>query len=129
MVQATGTINLMELAAVDGMSEAFDSYARELASARLSPWLRAHYLLYLGEGMDRLGRRDASEDALKEAILFADANQIHQVSFKAQSALSAVRSAARSIKPFIAPPTWVPEEVSTVVRAMSELRKTAVAAA
>ncbi len=129
MVQATGTINLMELAAVDGMSEAFDSYARELASARLSPWLRAHYLLYLGEGMDQLGRRDASEDALKEAISFADANQIHQVSFKAQSALSAVRSAARSSKPFVAPPTWVPEEVSTVVRAMSELRKTAVAAA
>jgi len=128
-VQATGTINLMELAAIDGMSEAFDSYARELASARLSPWLRAHYLLYLGEGMDRLGRRDASEDALKEAISFADANQIHQVSFKAQSALSAVRSAARSSKPFVAPPTWVPEEVSAVVRAMSELRKTAVAAA
>ncbi|HEX9249795.1 MAG TPA: hypothetical protein VF856_09855, partial [Gemmatimonadaceae bacterium] len=114
-VQATGTINLMELAAIDGMSEAFDSYARELASARLSPWLRAHYLLYLGEGMDRLGRRDASEDALKEAISFADANQIHQVSFKAQSALSAVRSAARSSKPFVAPPTWVPEEVSAVV--------------
>jgi len=129
MVQATGTINLMELAAVDGMSEAFDSYARDLASARLSPWLRAHYLFYLGEGMDRLGRRDASEDALKEAISFADANQIHQVSFKAQSALSAVRSAARSSKPFVAPPTWVPEEVSAVVRAMSELRKTAVAAA
>ncbi len=129
MVQATGTINLMELASIDGMAVAFDSYARELASARLSPWLRAHYLLYLGEGMDRLGRRDASEDALKEAISFADANQIHQVSFKAQSALSAVRSAARSSKPFVAPPTWVPEEVSAVVRAMSELRKTAVAAA
>jgi len=129
MVQATGTINLMELASIDGMAEAFDSYARELASARLSPWLRAHYLLYLGEGMDRLGRRDASEDALKEAISFADANQIHQVSFKAQSALSAVHSVARSSKPFVAPPTWVPEEVSAVVRAMSELRKTAVAAA
>jgi tetratricopeptide (TPR) repeat protein len=129
MVQATGTINLMELAAVDGMSEAFDSYARELASARLSPWLRAHYLLYLGEGMNQLGRRDASEDALKEAISFADANQIHQVSFKAQVALSAVRAIPPSSKPFVAPPTWVPEEVSTAVRAMSEMRKTAEAAA
>jgi tetratricopeptide (TPR) repeat protein len=129
MAQAQATINLMELASIDGMVEAFDSYARELASARLSPWMRAHYLLYLGEGMDRLGRREASEDALKEAISFADANQIHQVSFKAQSELSAVRSAARSTKPFVAPPTWVAEEVSAVVRAMSELRKTAVAAA
>jgi hypothetical protein len=86
-------------------------------------------MLYLGEGMDRLGRRDASEDALKEAISFADANQIHQVSFKAQVALSAVRAVPPPTKPFVAPPTWVPEEVSTVVRAMSEMRKTAEAAA
>ncbi|HEX9129439.1 MAG TPA: hypothetical protein VF850_09770 [Gemmatimonadaceae bacterium] len=129
MVQAQSTINLMELASIDGMVEVFDSYARELANARLSPWLRAHYLLFLGEGMDRLGRRDASEDALKEAISFAEANQIHQVSFRAQSALSEVRAAAHPSKPFVAPPTWVPEEVGTVVRAMSELRRTAVAAA
>ena len=129
MVQAQSTINLMELASIDGMVEAFDSYARELSHARLSPWLRAHYLLFLGEGMDRLGRRDASEEALKEAISFAEANQIHQVSFRAQSALSEVRVAARPSKPFVAPPTWVPEEVGTVVRAMSELRRTAVAAA
>ena len=129
MVQAQSTINLMELASIDGMVEAFDSYARELSHARLSPWLRAHYLLFLGEGMDRLGRRDASEDALKEAISFAEANQIHQVSFRAQSALSEVRVAARPSKPFVTPPTWVPEEVGTVVRAISELRRTAVAAA
>jgi tetratricopeptide (TPR) repeat protein len=129
MVRATAMINLMELAGVDGMIEAFDSYARELANARLSPWLRAHYLLFLGEGMSRLGRRDASEDALKEAILFAEANQIHQVSFKAQSALSTVRASARPSKPFAPTPQWVPDQVSSVVRAMSELRKTAVAAA
>ena len=129
VVRAQATINLMELASIDGMADVFDSYARELASARLSPWMRAHYLLYLGEGMDRLGRRDASEDALKEAISFADANQIHQVSFKAQSALSTVRASVRPSKPFVAPPAWMPEEVSSVVRAISELRKTAVAAA
>jgi len=128
MVRGQAMINLMELAALDEMPEAFDSYARELAHAPLGPWLRAHYLLFLGEGMNRLGRPDASEQALKEAISFAEANQIHQVSFKAQSALSATRSAARQNKPFVAPPAWVPEEVNTVVRAMSELRKTAVAA-
>jgi hypothetical protein len=128
MVRGTATINLMELASLDDMPEAFDSYARELAHAQLGPWLRAHYLLFLGEGMNRLGRRDASEEALSEAISFAEANQIHQVSFNAQSALSAIRSTARPSKAFVAPPAWVPEEVNTVVRAMSELRKTAVAA-
>jgi tetratricopeptide (TPR) repeat protein len=122
-------INLMELASLDDMPEAFDAYARELAQAQLGPWLRAHYLLYLGEGMNRLGRRDASEEALAEAISFAEANQLHQVSFNAQSALSAIRSASRPSKAFVARPAWVPEEVNAVVRAISELRKTAVAAA
>jgi tetratricopeptide (TPR) repeat protein len=128
MVRGQATINLMELAAIDGMPDAFDSYARDLAHAPLSPWLRAHYLLYLGEGMNCLGRHDAAVEALNEAVSFAEANQIHQVSFKAQAALSAIRSAPRQNKPFATPPTWVPEEVSTVVRAMSELRKTVVAA-
>jgi hypothetical protein len=128
MVRGTAMINLMELAALDEMPEAFDSYARELALAPLGPWLRSHYLLFLGEGMSRLGRPEASEEALKEAISFAEANQIHQVSFKAQSALSSIRVTTRPTKPFVAPPTWVPEEVSTVVRAISELRKTTAAA-
>jgi len=127
-VRATATINLMELASLDGMPEAFDSYARELATFPLAPWLRSHYLLFLGEGMHRLGRHEAAEEALHEAISFADANQIHQVSFQAQSALSAVKNSAPT-KAFVPPPAWVPEEVNAVVRAISELRKTAVAAA
>jgi len=77
--------------------------------------------------MNRLGRRDASEEALHEAISFAEANQIHQVAFKAQAALSAIRTSARPTKPFVAAPTWVPEEVTSVVHAISELRRTAVA--
>jgi hypothetical protein len=79
--------------------------------------------------MSRLGRLETAEDSLKEAIQFADANLIHQVSFKAQTALAAIRKVPPSTKPFVAPPTWVPEEVSAVVRAMSDLRKTAAAAA
>ena len=128
MVRDSATINLMELAAMDGMPDAFDAYAREIASSHLGPWQRSHYLLFLGEGMNLLGRRDAAEAALNEAIAYAEANQIHQVAFKAQSALAAIRSTVRPSKPFVATPTWVPEEVNTVARAMSELRKRAVAA-
>ncbi|HKR10407.1 MAG TPA: hypothetical protein VJS39_14530, partial [Gemmatimonadaceae bacterium] len=107
--------------------EVFDTYARELASESLTPFLRAHYLMLLGEGMHRLGRDEAAEEALQEAVSYADANQIHQVSFKAQSTLSDVRSRTPAA-PFTPPPAWVPEEVGTVARAISDLRKTAVAA-
>ena len=127
-VRGQATINLMELASMDDMPEAFDAYARELAHAQLAPWLRAHYLLFLGEGMNRLGRRDAAEEALNEAISFAEANQINMIAFRAQASLSAIRSTARPTEPFVAAPNWVPEEVTSVVHALSELRRTAVAA-
>jgi tetratricopeptide (TPR) repeat protein len=126
-VRQVATINLMELAALDAMPDAFDSYARELSVAPLAPWLRANYLLLLGQGMDRLGRREIAEESLTEAISFAEANQIHQISFQAQAALSALKSAAPATAPAV-PPSWVPDEVDSVVRSIADLRKTVVAA-
>jgi tetratricopeptide (TPR) repeat protein len=127
-VRWSATLNLMELASLDDMPEAFDAYARELARAPLGPWVRSHYLLFLGEGMHRFGRTDAAMEALQEAVQFAELNQIHQVSFKAQDALVQLRSVPSSVRSFIAPPTWIPENVGTVVRAMSTLRTAALAA-
>ena len=128
LVRWAATVNLMELASLDGIADAFDSYARELADAPLGPWLRAHYLLFLGEGLNRFGHTDAAESTLREAIAFGESNEIHQVAFKAQSALRVVRSAPRATPPYVATPSWVPEDVSGVVRAISDLRKAAVAA-
>ncbi|HEY4733916.1 MAG TPA: tetratricopeptide repeat protein [Gemmatimonadaceae bacterium] len=126
-VRWLSTLNLMELAGLDGHELAFDTYSRELAREPLSPWLRAHYLLFLGEGFSRFGRFDAAEDALREASVFAEANQIHQVAFKAQSALEALRSTPPA-PAFAKAAPWVPEEVDTVIRAISDLRKATVAA-
>ncbi|HYS70647.1 MAG TPA: hypothetical protein VEM14_10435, partial [Gemmatimonadaceae bacterium] len=121
-------LNLMELASLDGREEVFDSYARDLAREPLNPWLRCHYFLFLGEGFARFGRYDAAEDGLREASAFAGANQIHQVAFKAQSALENVRTTPRA-NPTYSPPTgWVAEDVGEVIRGISELRKAAVAA-
>jgi tetratricopeptide (TPR) repeat protein len=129
MVRWSATVNLMELASLDGMEDAFNSYARELAPAPIGPWLRSHYLLFLGEGFSRFGREQEAVEALEEAVSFAESNQIHQIAFKAQAALVAVRSIPPSTrKSFVAPATWVPDEVDGVVRAISNLRKTAVAA-
>jgi len=128
LLRWTATLNLMELAGLDGMEEAFDAYANELSTAPLGFWVRSHYLLFLGEGLSRFGRADAAEATLREAISFAEANQVHQVAFKAQSALAAVRSTPRPAGPFVAPVQWTPQEIAPVVATISELRKTAVAA-
>jgi len=129
LVRWTATVNLLELASMDGMEDAFDSYASQIASVQTGPWVRAHFLLFLGEGLHRLGRVAQAEQTLVDAVAFSEVNQFHEIAFKAHSALAAVRSVPRTTKPFVAPPTWVPDEVATVARAMSELRKTAEAAA
>ena len=128
LVRWAAIVNLMELASLDSIADAFDSYARELADAPLGTWLRAHYLLFLGEGLNRFGRIETAESALREAIAFSESNEIHQVTFKAQTALDAVLSGSRGDTTFTLPPSWVPEEVSAVARAISDLRKAAVAA-
>jgi hypothetical protein len=82
----------------------------------------------LGEGLQRFGRQDAAIEVLEEAVQFAESNQIHQISFKAQTALVNVRSNPRVQPTFRPSPTWVPDDVGAVARAISELRKAAVAA-
>ena len=124
----SATLNLMELASLDGNEDVFDNYARELARAPLGAWVRSHYLLFLGEGFHRFGREQAAIDALTEAARFAESNQMHQIAFKAEAALVQVRSAPRKTPAFVAPPAFVPDDINTVVRAISDLRKAAVAA-
>jgi tetratricopeptide (TPR) repeat protein len=129
LVRWSATLNLMELSGLEGNQEAFDGYARELAREPLNAWVRAHYLLFLGEGFARFGRHEAAAEALQEASTFADANQIHEIAFKAQSALVSLRSVPRVGSTFTAPPAWVPEDVGAVIRGISDLRKAAAAAA
>jgi len=128
-VRWSATLNLMELAGLDGMEEQFDTYANELARAPIGVWVRSHYLLFLGEGFHRFARQDAAIEALEQAVDFAEANQIHHIAFKAQDALARVRTAPRALPNFTPPPAWVPDDVGTVVRAISELRMAALAAA
>ena len=127
-VRWSATVNLMELASLDGMEDAFDGYARELARAPMGPWIRSHFLLFLGEGFDRFGRHEAAVQALEEAVSFAESNQIHQIAFKAQAALVNVRSTPRNAPIFKASPAWVPDEVDIIAKAISDLRRTALAA-
>jgi tetratricopeptide (TPR) repeat protein len=125
----SATLNLMELAGLEGMEEAFNNYSRELNRAPMGPWVRSHYLLFLGEGLHRFGRNDAAVEALEEAVRFAESNQVYQIAFKAQSALGGVRSAPQRDAPAFSPtPVYVPDDVNAVVRAISDLRRTTIAA-
>jgi tetratricopeptide (TPR) repeat protein len=121
-VRWQATINLMEIAAEDEMCEPFDRYAAELRKAPLGPWLKSHFLLFLGEGLERFGRFEAAEQALCEAVDYSNANQIFSVNFRAEESLALVRSRTRREIPT---PQFdqVPQEVLAAAHAVSELRK------
>jgi tetratricopeptide (TPR) repeat protein len=118
----SATINLMELASRDGMQAEFDNYAAELRQAPMGPWLRAHYLLFLGEGLERFGRYDAATEVLTQTVEYASTNQIHSITFRAEDALVAIRSNRRRTT---SPPVFdkVPQEILAAARSISELRK------
>lgn len=126
-VVSLAVLNLMELASLDGMEDAFDKYAKELESATLDVRLRAYYLLYLGQGQQRFGRLDAAVRSLEEARRFATANALHQVSFEAEKALSAT---AKEWATWPAPaPTIpvfeVPDSTLRIARELTQMRELA----
>lgn len=127
-VRWQATINLMELAAIQGMESAFSEHAAELRHAPMGPWLKSYFLLFLGEGLERFGRSDEAAQVLAEAIDFSALNQIHPVTFKAESALVALRAANR--RTVATPSFYQPtEEVLAAATAISNLREVALARA
>jgi hypothetical protein len=127
-VRWQATLNLMELAAIDGQEQVFDDYARQLADAALDPRLRAHYLLFLGVGEERFGRQAAAEASLSNAREFAAKHQLHQLEHEASMAIAALESGksapiSRSAAGYS---DDVPERVREIAEALSGIREAAV---
>ncbi len=126
-VRWQSAINLMELAAHDGMEEAFYSYSKELKHAALDPRLRSYFLLYYGQGLITFGKEAVGMESIAEARDFAAQNKIYQVSHEAELALTVATREERARRAAILPPAFetIPEEVFEVAHAMSKLREVA----
>lgn len=123
-VRSQATLNLMELAAMDGMEEAFEGYANQLRAAPLDPRLRSYFLLYYGQGCEQFGRYEEAERFMSEARDFASSHKIHQVAFDAEQALAAAGKKTRQ-RAAVAVESWretVPPDVRYVAEAFAELR-------
>jgi hypothetical protein len=129
-VRWQATINLMELAGREGKEDAFESYASQLSATKLSPAHKAYFLLFRGEGLAAFGKHDAAEENLRAAVSFATDNQLHQIAFEADAALSTLHASqneARREKASRGRATWS-EDLSHVVAGLSHLREAAFAA-
>lgn len=126
-VRWQATLNLMELAALDGREGDFDAYARELEIAALAPRLRAYYFIFLSAGQQKFGRNAEAELSLAKGLEFARQNQLHQIAHEAQVAMAELESRAgmgaeqvvRAAKP------EVPSSVRYVATALSDLLREA----
>jgi tetratricopeptide (TPR) repeat protein len=118
-------INLMELAAIDGMEGAFDSYARDLRNAALDPRLRSYYLLYFGEGALGFGRIEVGIRSLEECLEFAARSKINQVAHEAGQALERARLGAGRIVRIESRTEWVSKDLAEIAEAIGDLRESA----
>ncbi len=81
------TLNLMEIAAVDGQELLFEQYRRSVDVRALPPELEASYWLQAGSGFAELGRTTQAREFFLKAISFAEEYELNQIAFKADSAL------------------------------------------
>jgi tetratricopeptide (TPR) repeat protein len=116
-------LNLMEIAAEQGVELQFDKYRRDLESADFTPLLRVTYLLHVGRGYHALGDSDAGLPYLERAVELAASHKLNQLLFEAEEALTAAKQrAARQRKQASTPVSPI---VKVVVDAVQQMRATA----
>lgn len=126
-VRWQASINLMELASMEGQEHAFEDYAAELRNAALDPRLRSYFLLYYGQGLMVFGRDQEGRKFVAEARTFASRHKINQVAFEADEVLNApVKKSAPSKEAWI---DEVPADLEHVTSGLIALRESASLAA
>jgi len=114
-------LNLMELAAQQGMELDFDKYRRDLIAADFTPQLRVTYLLHVGRGYSALGHPDSGIPYLERAIQMASECNLNQLLFEAEEALvEARRREARTPVPSIQVADAAIHDVIDAIHSMKE---------
>jgi tetratricopeptide (TPR) repeat protein len=116
-------LNLMELAALQGMELDFDKYRRDLAAADFTPQLRVTYLVHVGRGYSALGNSEAGMPYLERAIQLASEYGLNQLMFEAEEAfVEARRRRARRSLPSV---EIVDSSIHDVIDAIQCMKETA----
>ena len=120
-VRWTATINLMEIAALDGREPVFEQYRRELSAAPLPPMLQAWAQLYSGTGLLGFGRIERARRAIASAVEIAERHGLNQVVFQAEEALAGVDKASAAMPAREEAPPAAVMDVVEQLRTMREM--------
>jgi hypothetical protein len=116
----TATINLMELAAEDGVSIQFERYKQQLASATLPPMLQVQFELHVGRGYQTFGEYELAGTWLARAGRTATAHSFNQLAFAAEDALA---NNTRAARPSRVATFETPEDVRQIATELREMRE------
>jgi len=113
-------INLMELAAEEGVSLQFERYRQQLVSAKLPPLLQTQFELHVGRGYQTFGEYSAARTWLERAVRSASAHSLNQFLFEAESALAS-NEPKRVPRPS-ATAFEIPDDVNEIAAELREMR-------
>jgi tetratricopeptide (TPR) repeat protein len=117
------TINLLELAAEDGVEIQFERYRQQLSSAELPPILSTQFELHVGKGYQSLGDNEAAKAWLDRALESASLHSFNRFVFAAEQAL-AENAVPRG--PKAAPQAFdIPRDVERIATELQQLRRLA----
>ena len=117
------TINLMELAAEDGVSIQFERHRQQLAAAKLPPLLQAQFELHVGRGYQTFGEYTAARTWLERAVRTASAHSLNQLVFEAETALS--KKEPSPVEKVTVTPFEISGEISEIATELKEMRELA----
>jgi tetratricopeptide (TPR) repeat protein len=118
------SIQLLAIAADDGVGPVFEKYRQELAAAKLPPALRAEFQYETGRGYLNLGHVEEAVHWLTDAVATANGNGMYQTVFEAESEL--VRARQAWTRESQSTPLRLAPDITEVADAMRELRELAV---
>jgi tetratricopeptide (TPR) repeat protein len=118
------SIQLLAIAADDGVGPAFEKYRQELEAKPLPPALRAEFEHETGRGYLRLGHFEEAVHWLTEAVSTANKHGLYQTVFEAESELVEARQ-ARTRQIQAAPYRDIAPDITEVAEAMREMREMA----
>ncbi len=116
----TATLNLMEIAAVDGEELLFEQYRRSIDVRMLPPRQEVLYWLQAGVGYGHLGNYDEGRAFIERALDVAEDYELNKMAFEAEEALRTLER-DRRVSERQRATAYVPaeevEEVARVLRA------------
>ena len=117
------TINLMELAADEGIRLQFERYRQQLSNSELPPLLQVQFELHVGRGYHAMGEAGLAQTWLERAAGTAAAHSFNKLVFEAEDALEKNARPAQPRTP--AAPFEVSEDVDQIANEIRELRELA----